>query len=41
VKLYEIDELEDEEDGFVWVDLESQNSVPISSLTKKAWKFFQ
>jgi len=38
VKLYEIDELEDE---FVWVDLESQNSAPISSLTKKAWKFFQ
>ncbi|MEA1891949.1 MAG: A/G-specific adenine glycosylase [Campylobacterota bacterium] len=37
VKLYKVDELEDE---IVWVDLDGFDNVPISSLTKKAWKFF-
>ena len=38
VKLYEIQELEDD---IVWIDLESLDKAPISSLTKKAWKFFK
>ena len=37
VKLYEVDDLEDE---IVWVDLEELVNAPISSLTKKAQKFF-
>jgi len=38
VKLYEVDELDGE---FVWMDLDNLDEAPISSLTKKAWKFFQ
>lgn len=38
VKLYELDELDEEE--LVWVDLDKLKSSPISSLTKKAQKFF-
>jgi len=37
VKIYEIEELEGE---IVWMDLEKFDSAPISSLTKKAKKFF-
>lgn len=37
VKLYKLDELEDK---IVWVALDKFNEAPISSLTKKAWKFF-
>ena len=37
VKLYEMDEVEGE---IVWIDLDASDNAPISSLTKKAWKFF-
>lgn len=37
VNLYEIEELDEE---VVWIDLEEFENSPISSLTKKAWKFF-
>jgi len=37
VKLYELEEIEGE---VVWIDLEKSDEAPISSLTKKAWKFF-
>ena len=37
VKIYEIEEVEGE---IVWMDLEEFDSAPISSLTKKAKKFF-
>ena len=38
VKLYALDELEEE---LVWVDLHELENAPISSLTKKAQKFFK
>jgi len=38
VKLYEVDEVEGE---VVWVNLNEIEEVPISSLIKKAWKFFK
>jgi len=37
VKLYELQELEGD---LIWVDLKKFDEAPISSLTKKAWKFF-
>ncbi|MEA3370381.1 MAG: hypothetical protein U9Q40_03505, partial [Campylobacterota bacterium] len=37
VNLYKIEEMEGE---IVWVDLEAFEQAPISSLTKKAQKFF-
>jgi len=37
VNLYELEELDEE---VVWIDLEEFENSPISSLTKKAWKFF-
>jgi A/G-specific adenine glycosylase len=37
VKIYEVEELEGE---FIWVDLDKFNNAPISSLSKKAKKFF-
>jgi len=39
VKLYEVDEIY--EDDLIWVDLEEFESLPISSLTKKAYKIIQ
>jgi len=38
VNLYKIEELEDE---VVWVDIDDLDNAPISSLTKKAQKFFK
>ena len=38
VKLYETEELEGE---FVWINIQELENSPISSLTKKAQKFFQ
>ena len=37
VKLYKVDELDAD---IVWIDLDKFDEAPISSLTKKAWKFF-
>jgi len=38
VKLYKVEDLEGK---IVWIDLDNLENVPISSLTKKAWKFFK
>jgi len=37
IKLYAVEDLEGE---IVWIDLDKFDAAPISSLTKKAWKFF-
>ena len=37
VYLYEVEELEDD---LVWIELDMLENSPISSLTKKAFKFF-
>jgi A/G-specific adenine glycosylase len=38
VHLYRVEQMQ--RDNLIWVDLECCDTLPISSLTKKAWKFF-